>query len=303
MRRGLRSHLTYANTSKQAAFALAVAGALAVGLIAFPGSAGAAVPNCTPPTTSGNDSCVKLQVAPNNPNGTNTNSRLFFRFRTEFVNLGDCNAGGCWHNVTLDFDDDFRLNLGSFPTCSVTKAYGGNQNIAAVWAACGPGAGSANNAYLSTQVAPTGFGCAADPCVSGEAQGVAGFPFNACVLIFNGPLVNNQRTITLYARAPVTSSQCASSPATNTSGSVTRVAKGTLTTSPLTGYGRRLTIANIETQLSGIFMFDFNAYIKRGIAFQARCPSGTSPWKLRGLFVFSGTGQANDTFTSMQTCS
>ena len=303
MRRGLRSHLTYANTSKQAAFALAVAGALGVGLIAFPGSAGAAVPNCTPPTTSGNDSCVKLQVAPNNPHATYTNSRLFFRFRTEFVNFGDCNAGGCWHNVTLDFDDDFRFNLGALPTCSTAKADGGGQDIAAVWAACGPGAGSANNAYLSTQVAPTGFGCAADPCVSGQAQGFyPGFYVNACVLIFNGPLnANNQRTITLYARAPVTEGQCASSPATNTSGSVTRVAKGTLTTSPLTGYGRRLTIANIETQLSGIFMFDFNAYIKRGVAFQAKCTS--PPWKLRGLFAFSGSGQANDTFTSSQTCS
>jgi hypothetical protein len=261
------------------------------------------VPNCTPPTTSGNDSCVKLQVAPNNPHGTYTNSRLFARARTDFVNLGNCSAGGCWNTVALDFDNDFRLNLGSFPTCSVAKAKGNNQDIAAVWDACGPDAGSGGNAYLSTQVAPTGFGCTANPCVSGQATVNSAFGnFNACVLIFNGPLnANNQRTITLYGRAPITSAQCASNPASNHSGSQTVVISGTLTTSPLSGYGRRLTI----TSTSGFVRtpIDLYAYIKRGGAFQARCPSGASPWKLRGLFVFAGSGQANDVATSTQACS
>jgi hypothetical protein len=285
---------------KRAGLVLASAAAFGVGLVAFPGSAGATVPNCTPPTTAGNDSCVKGVVTPSNLPSTFTGGqRLFVRTRTNFAQPGACGAGGCAHTVKLDFDNDGRLNFGTIPTCSVTKANGNGQDIAGVWADCGPGAGAANNAYLSTQVAPTGFGCTANPCVSGQAKGYPSV--NACTLIFKGPLnALNQRTLTLYARAPVTSSQCLTNPATNHAGTTNVVLKGVITKSPLSGYGTRLSVYNIER--SPLPLIDFYAYVKRGNFIQARCPAGTSPLKVRGLWIFSGTGQANDVFTSKQAC-
>jgi len=289
-------------TRRRAAYVLASAAAFGVGLIAFPGSAAAAAPDCTPPTTSGNDSCVKLQVSPSNAPGSFSGSqKLFVRTKTNFNSPANCGAGGCAHTVTLDFDNDFKITPGSTPTCSVTKADGGGQDIAGIWADCGPGASAGNNAYLSTQVAPTGFGCTANPCVSGQAKGFPGI--NACTLIFNGPLnASNQRTLTLYARAPVTASQCNANPASNHNGQTNVVLKGTLSASPVAGYGRRLTVTDIEN--SPLPLIDFYAYIKRGSYFQARCPSGTTPWKLKGLFVFtSPPSQANDSVSNTQACS
>jgi hypothetical protein len=279
---------------------LAAATAFGAGLIAFSGSAAAAVPTCTPPTTTTNDSCVKLNVTPSNaPDAFTGGQRLFVRTRTIFENPGDCGTGGCAHTVTLDFDNDFKINPGTIPTCSKAQASFNNQDIAGVWKACGPG--GTNNAYLSTQVAPTGFGCTANPCVSGQASTVPPLNINACTLLFNGPLVNNQRTITLYARGPETPTDCLQNPATNHNGNTNVVLSGKLSTSPLAGFGRRLTVNNIDTQ-SPLPLDDFYAYIKRGTYFQARCPAGTSPWRLRGLFVYSGTGQAKDTPSSTQAC-
>jgi len=287
--------------TRRVGLVLASAAAVGVGLIAFPGSAAAVVPNCTPPTTSGNDSCVKGVASPNNPHGTYTNQKWFIRTRTDFNQPANCGAGGCAHTVTLDLDNDLRINYGTVPKCSVTKVDGGGQDIAGVWADCGPGAGSAGNAYLSTGVAPTGFGCTADPCVSGQAKGYPGI--NACTLIFNGPLnAQNQHTVTLYARAPITASQCNTNPAANHFGQTNVVLKGTISASPLAGYGRRLVVTDIEQ--SPLPLIDFYAYLKRGNFYQGRCPAGASPWKLRGLFVFtSPPSQANDTASSTQTCS
>jgi hypothetical protein len=204
--------------------------------------------------------------------------------------------------VTLDFDNDFRINQGTFPTCSTTQAGAGNQDIAAVWAACGPG--GTHNAYLSTQVAPTGFGCTADPCVSGQANSVPPGNINACTLVFKGPKVNNGTvpTVTLYARGPETSTQCLQNPASNHDGTTDVVLSGKITTSPLTGYGKRLTVNNVDS--SPLALDDFYAYLKRGSYFQAQCPTGASPWKLRGLWVYTGGGvEPNDTSTSTQACS
>jgi len=200
--------------------------------------------------------------------------------------------------VILDFDNDFRINPGTLATCSTTKANNAG-DIAGVWAACGPGAPTGSNAYLSTQVAPTGFGCTANPCVSGQATG---FPaINACTLVFNGPNnAQNQRTITLYARA-MSESQCLSNPATNHNGTTNVVLSGKLTASPQAGFGRRLTVTDIEQ--SPLPLIDFYAYVKRGSYFQARCPAGTSPWRLRVRWIFSGTGQADDTGASSRACS
>jgi hypothetical protein len=287
-------------TRRGVGLVLASAAAIGVGLIAFPGSAAAVVPNCTPPTTAGNDSCVKGVASPNNPHGTYTNSKLFVRTRTVFESPANCGAGGCASTVVLDVDNDLRINYGTVPKCGVVKADGGGQDIAGVWADCGPGAGTSGNAYLSTGVAPTGFGCTANPCVSGQAKAYPGI--NACTLIFNGPLnAQNQRTVTLYARAPIPATSCNTNPATNHFGETNVVLKGTITASPLAGFGRRLTVNNIEQ--SPLPLIDFYAYLKRGSYFQARCPSGTTPWKLNALWVFSGTGQANDTSAPRQACS
>jgi hypothetical protein len=78
------------------------------------------------------------------------------------------------------------------------------------------------------------------------------------------------------------------------------VLSGTLSTSPQAGFGRRLVVTDIES--SPLALDDFYAYIKRGTYFQAQCPAGASPWKLRGVFAYSGTGQAPDTSTSTQAC-
>ena len=148
-------------TRRRVGLVLAAAAAFGVGLIAFPGSAGAAVPNCTFPATTGNDSCAKLQVTPSNAPGTfgTSSARLFARTRTNFDQPANCSAGGCAHTVILDVDNDLRINFGTIiPTCSVTTAGQNNRDIASVWAACGPGGGASKNAYLSTQVATTGFG-------------------------------------------------------------------------------------------------------------------------------------------------
>jgi hypothetical protein len=281
-------------TRKRAAILAASAAALGVGLIAFPGSAGAVVPNCTPPTTSTNDSCAKLQVTPANAPGTFAAARLFARTRTNFTSPGNTGAGGRAKTVTLDFDNDFALNTGAVgATCATTDLTG--KTVAQAYATCGPPAGTSKNAYLSTQVAPTGFGCNANPCVSGQARA---YPtVNACTLIFKGP----SSTITLFARAPVSPTACAGNPSGIGGGTTSVILKGTLTSSPLSGFGRRLTVPNIDT--APLPLIDFYAYVKRSNYFTARCPAGASPWRMRVNWIYSGSGEAPDTFTSTQACS
>ena len=295
MREWLRSHLTM-HTRKEAAFALAVTGALGVGLIAFPGSAGAQVlPNCTPPDTTGNDSCVRLNVAPSDAPDTFTGGqRGFLRLKTNYTDPGSCSFGGCVARASLDLDNDFKINPGTIPTCSAATAYGSNQDIAAVWDDCGPHAGASANAYLSSQIAPTGFGCTANPCVSGQASVwsyAQNFFVNACVLVFNGPVVNGNPTVTIYGRAWIT--DCTTNPANNHGGSQNAVLRGVITDSPLAGYGKRITIVPAIPNTPAA-VGDVYAYVRRGNYFQARCPAGTSPWKLRGLFQYSGSGEPAD---------
>jgi hypothetical protein len=271
--------------------------AFGVGLIAFTGGAAAQVPDCTPKASTGNDSCVKLNVTPSDAPATFTGGqRLFVRAKTAYTNTGNCDAGGCVARATLDFDNDFAVNPGTIPTCGAAKAYGSNQDIAAVWDDCGPHAGASANAYLSTQIAPTDFGCTANPCVSGQTS-VWSSAFNVfvngCILVFNGPIVNGNPTLTVYGRAPISQSACATNPANNHSGSQTRIVRGLITNSPVAGYGKRITlvpvIPNVPAPVGDVY-----AYLKRANYFQARCPAGTSPWKLRGAFVYSGSGEAND---------
>jgi len=273
-------------TKRRVAFVLASAAAVGVGLVAFSASAGAVPPTCTPVASTGNDSCVKLQVAPSNPHGTFVNSSLFVRTRTTFDAPGNCAAGGCTNNVQLLFDSQFSITPGTIPTCSAAQLAG--KNIATAWTACGPG--GTHNAYLS----PPG-------AVSGQASTVPPANLTACTLVFNGPKSGTNPTITLYARAPETAAACAGNPATNTGGSTTVVLSGTITNAGVAGFGKKLTVPNIDS--APLALDDFYATIKRGNYFRAKCPAGTSPWTLRGIFHYSGTGQANDTVNSTQACS
>ena len=289
-------------TRRRAAILAASAAAFAVAFIAFPGSAGAVVPNCTPPTTPTNDSCAKGLISPSTGlDGTFHNVKLFVRTRTNFEDPGNTAAGGEASKVTLDFDNDGTINVGTLPTCSEAAVAG--KTIQQAWNTCGPGAGASKNAYLSTEVAPTGFGCTVNPCVSGQAR--AAPAINACTLVFNGPKnASGQPTTTLFARAPIppsgTGQSCNDNPSTLTSGTSTVVLKGTVSTSPLAGYGKRLTVPNIDTK-SPLPLIDFYAYVKRGNFFVSKCTA--SPLKLRANWVYSGTGQTPDTFVSSQACS
>jgi hypothetical protein len=270
-------------------------------LIAFTGSAAAVVPSCTPPTTTTNDSCVKLNVTPANPGGTVTSSKLFVRTHTNFTSPGNTSAGGRAKTVTLDFDNDFALNQGTIPTCAASALSG--KTVAQAYATCGPPAGASKNAYLSTQVAPTGFGCNANPCTSGFAHAVP--TVSACVLVFKGPNnASGQPTVTLFARAPVSNTACSGSPTTVTGGTSSVVLTGNISTSPVAGYGKRLTVPNVDK--APLPLDDFFAYIKRGNYFTAKCPAGASPWRLRGTFLYSGgppSPEPTDVATSTQTCS
>jgi hypothetical protein len=286
---------------RRAALLVASVAALGVGFIALPGGAGAQVPNCTPPTTPTNDSCAKLQVAPANPGGTAKSAKLFARTRTNFTSPGNTGAGGRAKTVTLDFDGQFGLNQGTIPTCSTAEVAG--KTVAGAWNSCGPGAGTSNNAYLSTQIGATPFGCTATQagCVSGQARA---FPtINACTMVFKGPAVSGNPTVTLFARAPVSQDVCNNPPSTNTGGQTTVVLQGTITTSPVAGFGKRLRVPNVDT--APLPLIDFYAYLKRGNFFQARCPAGASPLKTRALWQYSGgppSPEPSDTSTSTQAC-
>src|SRR5881409_3103515 len=101
--------------------ALALAAALGVGLIAFPAGAAAAPPvvqTCTPKPSTFSDSCVRLAVnalAP--PIGqVPENIRLGLRTRSVFDPASDK-----WQVVTLRFDDDIFLSLGTIPVCSPSE--------------------------------------------------------------------------------------------------------------------------------------------------------------------------------------
>jgi len=276
-------------TRKRAAFILASAAAFGIGLIAYAPSAGA-VASCTFPNTAGNDSCLKFAVAPSNAPGTFGNATLFARTRTSYAHPGNKSQGGFAKTVTLLFDNDFRINPGSIPKCS--KAQLNGKNIRQAWNTCGPGAGAAHNAYLS----PTG-------AVSGRTSTAPPSNFDGCTLVFNGPTVSGHPTITLYARVTLVANGTANcaNPATNTAGNTTVVLVGDIVNAGVAGFGKKLVVPNID-QLP-LPLDDFYATVRRGSYFQARCPAGASPWRVRGIWAYSGTGQAADTFNATQPCS
>ena len=259
---------------------LASAGALAVGLIAFPTSAAAAPPvvqTCTPKPSTGSDSCVRghIQASDGNLGGALENIRLGTRVRSVFQPATDEST-----TVIVRYDDNGRINLSGIPTCPASELVG--MNVSEAWEQCGPGAdgnpGSEGNAYLST-----GLGNQ----VSGIASTIPnGSGATACVLIFKGA-ANNR--ITLYSRAPVaTNPDSCNNPASNTGGSATILFTGTITQQPTSSpYGPVLTVPN--TQTADPALDDFYATVQRGSAFRAGCPAGASPLKVQGVFDYVST--------------
>ncbi len=264
----------------------------AVGLIAYAGSAAADPPPCAPGTsTTDNKSCVNFQVLPNNPGGTFTDSSLFFRTHTNFAHPGVVAQGGRLKTLRLDFDTDFRINPGTIPTCQLEDVYHGSTTIAQAWERCGPGADGPGevNAYLSNGLGPN---------VSGRVSTVPASNFPGCSLVFHGPTANQVILWWRIATVPNGTADC-SNPATNTFGNLTWAFPGTIGDSPVAGFGKRLTVPNLD--LVNFPLDDFTAKLKRGNYFQAKCT--VSPWKVLGSFVYSGVEQPADWWTATQPCS
>jgi hypothetical protein len=281
-----KEEIPYMRSRRRIALLLAAAGALGVGLIAFPTSAAAAppvVPTCTPKPSTGSDSCVRGRVqALNAPlGGTLENIRLGTRVRSIFQPATDEST-----KVIVRYDDDGRINLTGIPTCPSSELV--DKDIREAWEQCGPGADSTpaseGNAYLST-----GLGAQ----VSGIGSTIPnGGGATACTMIFKGA-ANNR--ITLYARAPFASTNAAAcdNPATNTGGSATVLFTGTITQAPASSpYGPVLTVPN--THVANPALDDFYATVQRGSAFRSRCPAGGV---LRIQAVFDYTQTATDTIS------
>jgi hypothetical protein len=269
---------------------LASAAALGVGLIAFPGSAAAVapvqVPACTFPNTAGSDSCPTLRVnAVNAPIGPAFETvGLGIRVRSRFQP-----ATSETTRVTLRFDDNIALNLNGIPACPAVEVAG--KTVAQAYEQCGPGAdgspASEGNAYLSPPTAVSGYGSTVPPA-----------NLTACTMIFKG--ADNNR-VTIYARAPQTTTACNGNPATNNGGSTTVVFTGNLTRLPTSSpYDRVLNVPNTHT--SNPALDDFSAFIRRGAAFRANCPAGTSPHRMQVTWDYTAAGDPNDTRVATDPC-
>jgi len=275
-------------TKRRIAFLLCSVAALGVGFFAFAGSASAAaptpVPTCTFPVTTGSDSCAKLLVNPvSAPIGATLESvGLGVRVRSQFTP-----ATSETTSVTLQFDNNIALNMNGIPNCPSSELSG--KNIAQAYEQCGPGAdgnpASEGNAYLSPAGAPSGYGSTVPP---------SNLP--ACTMIFKGA---DNTHLTIYARAPVTAAQCNGNPVTNTTGSVTVLFTGVLSHVG-TPYNWQLKVNG--TDAANPALDDFSAFIRRGAAFRANCPSGTSPLRMQGIWDYTAAGDANDSFVSTRTC-
>ena len=286
MHLGGRSHRTYEMrsrpTGRRFAVVLAITIAFGVSLIAYPGSA-AALASCTPKASVGNDSCVRLAVIALVPpiGPAYENVRLGVRMRTVFqapATPGNCASGGCWEVNNLRFDSDIAFDLSAIPVCPHASLSG--RDIATAWANCGPPAG-AGNAYLST-----GLGSS----VSGRASTVPPGNFDGCTMVFKGPYTspfNRAPTVWLYMRFNTSGPMSCATPATNSGGNVTILRRGFFETvsSPPDPYTWRLRFPDLNT--TGLILDDVNATLQRGDTFQARCPAGTSPHVLRGIFDYT----------------
>jgi len=278
-------------TKRRAALALATAAAVGAGLIAFTGSA-SALSFCTPAApnpTAGNQSCVNGAITPNTGLGsTFKNVSLFTHVSTKYLHPGNKASGGFAKTVSVLYDSDGRITPGTIPKCTAAQLSG--KNISQAWNTCGPGAGTAHNAYLSPT---TG--------VSGRASTAPPSNFNGCVLVFNGPTVNGNPSVILYTRITLIANGTANcnNPAGNTGGNSTVILQGTEPLAGVPGFGRKLVTTGIDAL--PLPLDDFYATVKRGNYIQAKCT--TAPLRIRAIFQYSGTGQATDVSNPTQACS
>ena len=206
-------------TKRRAALALATAAAVGAGLIAFTGSA-SALSFCTPAApnpTAGNQSCVNGAITPNTGLGsTFKNVSLFTHVSTKYLHPGNKPQGGFAKSVSVLYDADGKITPGAIPKCTAAQLSG--KNISQAWNTCGPGAGTAHNAYLSPATA-----------VSGRASTAPPSNFNGCVLVFNGPTVGGNPSVILYTRITLVANGTANcnNPAGNTGGNTTVILTGT----------------------------------------------------------------------------
>jgi hypothetical protein len=238
--------------------------------------------------TSNVSSVPTFTFAPRDlPTSTFRAGALTVRVHTNYAHPGDRTRGGYAKTVTLLFDNDMRVNLTGIPSCTAT--FGSGTTIRQAWERCGPGADQAGevNAYLS----PPG-------AVSGRASTAPPSNFGACTLVFK----RASNKILLFARVtlrPNVTANC-SSPATNTSGNTTTVLVGTLSTVTAADFRTRFTVPNID-QLP-LPLDDFKATVRRGGAFAARCRDANKLLNLRGIWVYSGSGQARDAVNKAFRC-
>lgn len=280
-------------TRRRAAFILASAAACGVGMIAYAGSASAIPAPCVPPApnaTVGNTSCVNGQILPGTGlGGTFKNVSLFTHVATRYLNPGNRSQGGFAKQVSVLYDAQGRITPGTIPNCATADL--ANKTIPQAYAACGP---AGKNAYLS----PAGT-------VSGKASTAPPSNFGACTLVFKGPTANQ---VLLYTRVFTTVNSNPNCTTSTGGGNVTIVLVGTISNSGVAGFGKKL-VTPLPTGIS-LPLDDFYATVKRGTNpgyFQARCPAGTTPWKLRGIFAYSGPagnpGGPTDTVNTTQPCS
>jgi hypothetical protein len=225
------------------------------------------------------------------PKNTRVPITLFTHTHTNYTNPGDKPNGGYAKTVTVMYDNDGTINLTGIPRCNATFTSG--TTIAQAWERCGPGADTAPevNAYLSPPNA-----------VSGRTSTAPASNFNGCTLVFNGPLQNGNPTTILFARVtliPNGTANC-NNPATNGAGNTSVTLKGTITNAGVADFGKKLTVPNID-QLA-LPLDDFTATVKRGSVFTARCFDTNKILNIRGIFQYSGSGEATDTANSNQPC-
>jgi hypothetical protein len=275
-------------TRKRAAFILVSAAACGVGLLAYAASAAAAVPTCTPANSTGNKSGVGMSVTPNNPHNVFPpgGSTLTARTCTTYQFPGNKPQGGFAKTVTLFFDSDFAINQAAV-TNNCLASDVANKNIPDAYAACGP---AGKNTYLSppltTNTTPT----------SGKASTAPASNFGACTMVFRGPTTNQ---VLLYARVFTTPNSNPTCNKANTAGNVTVTLVGTIANAGVAGFGKKLTVPNIDSLT--LPLDNFYATVKRGTWFKAKCSA--TPWQMRGTFAYSGAGQATDTANTTQPCS
>ena len=218
------------------------------------------------------------------PKTTFVNGGIFVHTHTTYTHPGDKAHGGFAKTVTLLFDSDFKFTPGTLPKCAGTFASG--TTLQQAYAACGPNAGASKNALVGT----------------GTASTAPASNFPGCVAAFNGQPSGGNPTIVLFTRVTLAvngTANCAN-PGSNTSGNTSLTLKGTLTNAGVAGFGKKLTVPNIDT--APLPLDDFTTTVKRANYVSAKCSHTPKTWKMRTTFAYSGTGEAADTVNATQAC-